>query len=109
MSAGYSVLWTEVAERDLKEVIAFIAGDNAQNALHVMEKIRDKASELYTFPERGRVVPELQSNGVFVYRELIISPWRLLYRIADRNVYVTAVLDSRRNVEEILLQRLIQS
>ncbi len=110
MSAGYSVLWTEVAERDLKEVIAFIAGDNAQNALHVMEKIRDKASELYTFPERGRVVPELQSNGVFVYRELIISPWRLLYRIADSsNVYITAVLDSRRNVEDILLQRLIHS
>jgi len=110
MSAGYSVLWTEVAERDLREVIAFIAGDNAQNALHVMENIRDKASELYTFPERGRVVPELKSNGVFVYRELIISPWRLLYRIADSsNVYITEVLDSRRNVEEILLQRLFVS
>ncbi len=109
MSAGYSVLWTEVAEKDLREIIAFIAGDNVPNALHVLENIRDKASTLYAFPERGRVVPELQSNGIFIYRELIISPWRLLYRIADRNVYVTAVLDSRRNVEEILLQRLIQS
>ncbi len=109
MSAGYSVLWTEVAERDLREIIAFIAGDNVQNALRVLENIMDKASALYTFPERGRVVPELQSNGVFIYRELIISPWRLLYRIADSNVYITAVLDSRRNVEEILLQRLIQS
>ena len=109
MSAGYSVLWTEVAEIDLREIITFIAGDNVPNALHVLENIRDKASTLYAFPERGRVVPELQSNGIFIYRELIISPWRLLYRIADRNVYVTAVLDSRRNVEEILLQRLIQS
>ncbi len=109
MSAGYSVLWTEVAEKDLREIITFIAGDNVPNALHVLENIRDKASTLYAFPERGRVVPELQSNGIFIYRELIISPWRLLYRIADRNVYVTAVLDSRRNVEEILLQRLIQS
>ncbi len=109
MSAGYSVLWTEVAEKDLREIIAFIAGDNVPNALHVLENIRDKASTLYAFPERGRVVPELQSSGIFIYRELIISPWRLLYRIADRNVYVTAVLDSRRNVEEILLQRLIQS
>jgi toxin ParE1/3/4 len=109
MSAGYTVLWTEVAERDLREIITFIAGDNVQNALHVLENIRDKASELYTFPERGRVVPELHSNGVFIYRELIISPWRVLYRIADSNIYITAVLDSRRNVEEILLQRLIQS
>ena len=109
MSAGYSVLWAEVAERDLREIITFIAGDNVPNALHVLENVRDKASALYAFPERGRVVPELQSNGIFIYRELIISPWRLLYRIADSNVYVTAVLDSRRNVEEILLQRLIQS
>lgn len=109
MSAGYSVLWTEVAEKDLREIIAFIAGDNVPNALHVLENIRDKASTLYAFPERGRVVPELQSNGIFIYRELIISPWRLLYRITDSNVYITAVLDSRRNVEDILLQRLLQS
>ena len=109
MSAGYSVLWTEVAERDLRQITAFIAGDNVQNALRVLENIRDKDSSLYTFPERGRVVPELQSNGIFIYRELIISPWRLLYRIADSNVYITAVLDSHRNVEDILLQRLIQS
>ncbi len=109
MSAGYSVLWTEVAERDLREIIAFIADDTVQNALHVLENIKTKAAELYAFPERGRVVPELHSCGIFIYRELIVSPWRVLYRIAEGNVYITAVLDSRRNVEDILLHRLIQS
>jgi toxin ParE1/3/4 len=109
MSAVYRVLWTQVAEKDLVEIIAFIAGDNPQNALHVLEKIRDKAASLYISPERGRVVPELHSCGIFVYRELIISSWRLLYRIADSKVYITAVIDSRRNVEDILLHRLIQS
>ncbi|MEI6640198.1 MAG: type II toxin-antitoxin system RelE/ParE family toxin [Chlorobium sp.] len=89
--------------------MTFIAGDKVPNALHVLENIRDKASALYAFPDRSRVVPELHSNGIFIYRELIISPWRLLYRITESNVYITAVLDSRRNVEEILLQRLIQS
>ena len=108
MSAGYRVLWTEVAEKDLREVIAFLAADNPQNALSVLEKIRDKAATLFASPERGRVVPELHSCGIFVYRELMISPWRVLYRIAEHNVYVTAVLDSRRNVEDILLHRLIQ-
>ncbi len=52
MSACYSVLWTEVSERDLREVIAFVASDNVQIALHVLEKIRVKASELYTFHEQ---------------------------------------------------------
>jgi toxin ParE1/3/4 len=109
MSTGYRVLWTEVAERDLREIIVFIAGDTVQNALQVLEKIKDRAAALYISPERGRVVPELQSSGIFVYRELIISLWRVLYRIADSNVYITAVLDSRRNFEDILLHRLIRS
>ena len=106
--SAYSVLWTEVAERDLREIIAFIAGDTVQNAMHVLEKIKDRVAELNTFPERGRVVPELHSCGIFVYRELIVSPWRVLYRIAEGNIYIMAVLDSRRNVEDILLHRLIQ-
>ncbi|NMW22743.1 MAG: type II toxin-antitoxin system RelE/ParE family toxin [Chlorobiaceae bacterium] len=108
MSAGYAVLWTEVAERDLREIIAFIAGDSPQNALHLLEKIKDEAAALYTSPERGRVVPELHSCGIFIYRELINSLWRVLYRIVDSTVYITAVLDSRRNAEDILLHRLIQ-
>uniref|UniRef100_Q3AS05 Plasmid stabilization system n=1 Tax=Chlorobium chlorochromatii (strain CaD3) TaxID=340177 RepID=Q3AS05_CHLCH len=109
MSTSYSVLWTKVAERDIKEIITFIANDNPSNALHVLEKIKDKAAALSMAPERGRIVPELHSKGIFIYRELIISPWRLLYRIANHEVYIMAVLDSHRNVEDILFHRLIQS
>ena len=108
MSAGYAVLWTEVAEKDLTEIITFIAKDNPLNALHVLEKIKLKAAALYLSPERGRVIPELYARGIYIYRELIISRWRLMYRIVDSNVYITAVIDSRRNVEDILLYRLIQ-
>ena len=108
MIAGYAVLWTEVAERDLREIITFIASDDLVNASHVLEKIKNKAAALYISPDRGRVIPELHARGIFIYRELIIPPWRLVYRIAESNVYITAVLDGRRNVEDILLNRLIQ-
>jgi len=108
MSAGCRVLWTAVAESDLREIVMFIARDSPANALTVLNKIRERASTLYASPERGRIVPELHAEGIVIYRELIISPWRLLYRIADGIVYVSAVIDSRRNVEDILLQRLIK-
>jgi len=108
MSVVYKVLWTHAAERDLGDITAFIASDNPQNALHVLEKIRNKAASLYSLPEQGRIVSELHSNGIFIYRELIISPWRLLSRIAESNAYVMALLDGRRNVEDILLNRLVQ-
>ncbi len=107
MNPKYKVVWTNVAENDLKEIIDFISIDSPQNALKILKSIKQKASNLYTLPERGRIVPELQGQGIFQYRELIIPPWRLMYRIAERKVYVLSVIDSRRNVEDILLARLV--
>ncbi|MCK4504922.1 MAG: type II toxin-antitoxin system RelE/ParE family toxin, partial [Candidatus Aegiribacteria sp.] len=80
--------------------------DNPSNALEIFQKIKQRASTLYTFPERGRVVQELQDQSILIYRELVVPPWRMIYRISDNIVYVLSVLDSRRNVEDILLKRL---
>ncbi len=67
--------------------------------------IKDKASSLKQKPERGRVDPELQDQGILLYRELIVFPWRIIYRISDRKVYILSGLDSRQNVEDILLKK----
>ena len=108
MNPKYQVIWATVAENDLREIIGFIAVESPGNALTLLKKIKERASNLYTLPERGRVVPELQDQGISQYRELIISPWRLIYRVAEHEVSVLSVIDSRRNVEDILLKRLIQ-
>jgi toxin ParE1/3/4 len=107
MNLKYEIIWTNVAENDLINIIEYISVDSPQNALRILEKIRQKASSLYTLPERGRIVPELQDQGIFQYRELVIPPWRLTYRIADRKIFVMSVIDSRQNVEDVLLNRLI--
>ena len=46
MIAGYAVLWTEVAERDLREIITFIASDDLVNASHVLEKIKHNLKKI---------------------------------------------------------------
>jgi addiction module RelE/StbE family toxin len=107
MSSKHNVTWANVAENDLKNIIEYIAEDSPQDALKILNKIRQKASDLYTLPERGRIVPELQDQGLFQFRELIIPPWRLIYRISERKIFVLSVIDSRRNVEDILLKRLL--
>ena len=106
MNLEYKVIWTDTAENDLKEIIEFISIDSPRNALNILRMIKQKASDLYSLPERGRIVPELQSQGILQYREIIIPPWRLMYRITEREIYVLTVIDSRRNVEDILLARL---
>jgi len=108
MSKKYKVEWAAVAEGDLKQIIDYIAMDSPGNALQILEKIRHKASALYTLPERGRVVPELQGQGINIYRELIVNPWRIVYRITDTTVYILSINDSRQNVEDILLNRFLK-
>jgi len=107
MSSKYSVIWANVAEKDLKNIIEYIADESPQNALKILKKIKKQASDLYILPERGRIVPELQDQGILQFRELIISPWRLIYRISGQKIFVLSVIDSRRNVEDILLMRFI--
>lgn len=108
MKQAYSVLWTAVAEHDLNEIITYIAQDNVSHAESILRTITKSASRLQHSPKRGRILPELRTHGITVYRELIIAPWRLIYRISDRTVLVLALLDSRRNIEDLLLQRLLQ-
>ena len=107
MNPKYKVVWTNVAENDLKKIIDFISIDSPQNALKLLKSIKQKASNLYTIPERGRIAPELQGQGILQYRELIIPAWRLMYRFDELEVYVLSVIDSRRNVEDVLLARLV--
>ncbi len=106
MKKSYDVRWSKTSARDLTDIIEYIAGDSPSYAHQVFKGIKRKASSLYTCPDRGRIVPELQDQGITQYRELIIAPWRIIYRISERNVYVLSVLDSRRNMEDILLKRL---
>jgi plasmid stabilization system protein ParE len=105
----YEIVWSAIAENDLKSIIETIAGDSPVDALRIFGQLKQKASGLYTFPERGRIVPELRDHGILQYRELIVPPWRILYRISEKQVYVLSVLDSCQNIEDILLNRLIRS
>jgi toxin ParE1/3/4 len=107
MSRNYTVRWTATAEHDLDSITGFVAEDSLDEALKILERMRKKAFGLRVLPERGRVVPELKEQGIILYREIIIAPWRMIFRISGETVYVLAVLDARRNLEDILLERFI--
>ncbi len=105
MKKEYEVIWANTAENDLLKILEYIAQDSPATALKILKKIKTQVSELYHSPERCRIVPELYENGITQYREMIIKPWRVMYRIHGLTVYVLSVLDSRQNIEDILLKR----
>ena len=103
---SFQVLWTHTAQQDLGEIIEYIAQDSVVSALEILHKLESKASLLLTLPNRGRIVPELLHTGISQYRELISTPWRIVYRVESRQVLIMAVLDSRRDLQTVLLNRL---
>jgi len=108
MKKSYEVRWSETSENDLISIVQCIADDNPYQAYEIFKSIQEQASNLRVFLNRGRIVPELLEQGVTQYRELIIPPWRIMYRFSENDVYVLSVLDSRQNVEDILLRRLTE-
>ncbi|MDR1453569.1 MAG: type II toxin-antitoxin system RelE/ParE family toxin, partial [Candidatus Margulisbacteria bacterium] len=59
------------------------------------------------FPFRGKVSAELESIGITDIYELVEAPWKIYYRIKAGQVVIVLVLDSRRNLEETLIDKII--
>ena len=102
------VRWAETARGDLNLIVDYIADDSVENAIAVLDLLEQRAHSLSLAAERGRVVPELRAVDVHHYRELIERPWRIIYRIECDQVVVLAVLDGRRDLRSLLLERLLR-
>ena len=107
MKKSHEVLWAAVAENDLLGILVLIAEEHPGNAAKILSKIKTRTAKLEHHPMQGRVVPELLSQGISLYREIVITPWRVIYKIERDRVYIVSVIDSRRNVEDVLLARLL--
>lgn len=105
----FRVRWAEVAVRDLEEIVSYVAVDSQANAILMLERIEGRAASLESSPTRGRVVPELAHFGMRTWRELVVRPHRLVYRIEGDTVTVLAVFDGRRDLEDVLLERLLRT
>jgi toxin ParE1/3/4 len=104
----YSVTVTQTAEDDMDEIILYIAEDNTTMALKILDRLQKAIDSLKYFPERGRRVPELLDRNIKEYRELIETPWRIIYKVENNDVYVITVIDGRRNVQDLLTKKLIK-
>ncbi|MEA2017636.1 MAG: type II toxin-antitoxin system RelE/ParE family toxin, partial [Campylobacterota bacterium] len=84
----FEVIWTKNAEFDLELIIEYIKTDSFDTAKKILFEIKNECNNLYSFPERKRVVPELQQIGILKYREIIHKRWRIIYKIDNTKVFV---------------------
>ncbi|MBI4124650.1 MAG: type II toxin-antitoxin system RelE/ParE family toxin [Deltaproteobacteria bacterium] len=106
MLGSFKVRWSNAAQGDLEGIVETIARDRPKTALKMLRTLRRRASTLNKNPHRGRRVPEFAQIKGLNIREMIISPWRLFYIVQEKVVYVLGLFDSRRDLEEVLFERL---
>ena len=104
----HEVRWTDAARDDLRSIVDYVAEDSPVAAVRCLNRVESLCQGLATQPGPGRVVPELGAVGISIYRELIERPWRIVYRHDDKLVHVLAVLDARRDLSSLLLERLVR-
>jgi len=106
----FAVLLTSDAARDLNELYDYIAlHDSPRKADYVLEKIEKVFATLSEFPKRGVHPEELLKLGIREYREAFFKPYRVVYRVMHKKVYVLLIVDGRRDLQSLLQRRLFDA
>ena len=88
-----AIIWSPRALKDLESIRDYIAQDSVRYADLVVARIVSSVERLRNFPESGRVVPELNRPDL---REVIVRPYRVVYRIRDGMVEIATVFRATR-------------
>ena len=105
----YEVLITQDAENDIFAIYDYIFRSDGENkASYVFQKLKETCLSLISFPDRGRIPPELERINVFNYKETHFKPYRIIYQIIEKKVYIHCVFDGRRDLQEVLENRLFR-
>ena len=97
------------AEDDIFELYKYILeNDSQESASYVYEQLRDTINSLEEYPERGHYPPELERIGVTGFLEIHFKPYRIIYEIDGRQVFIHAVLDGRRDIQSLLERRMFR-
>ncbi len=104
----YEVLLTEGAEQDLESIYDYIAEfDCKANADYVLDRLLEIVESLSAFPERAACPKELVALGIRDYRQTAFKPYRVIYRVMAQKVYIYVIADGRRNMQSLLVRRLL--
>ena len=104
-----NVVWSSSAAHDFDDIVSWILNHHSgRHAESFIDMVDEAVQQVANHPESGRVVPELERQNITKYREAVLTPWRLFYSSERERVVIHAVIDGRRNIEDLLLRRNIR-
>lgn len=108
-SPPFEARLTRGAEDDLEKLYDYLAEQGSQEiADALLDAILDKVDALERFPHRGNAPKELAGLGIRNFRQLVLPPYRIVYRVIGQEVFVLLIADGRRDMQALLERRLLQ-
>lgn len=106
---NYNVFLIADAEEDIIEIYNYVAAhDSVENAEYLLNKLEETCNSLSILPNRGHIPPELERVSLLNYQEIHYKPYRIIYEIVEDYVYVHCILDGRRDIQQLLYERLLR-
>jgi len=94
------IIWTEPALDNLNDIAEYIAVSNPYAAKQLVENVFSKVQRLEQFPDSGRIPEEISKLN---YREVVVNPCRVFYKVDNDSVYILHVLRQERDLRKFLL------
>ena len=100
------IIVSDFAEHDLNEIADYYFSRSPDYIERIISEFEKNVMSLQEHPKSGRIVPELERQGITQYRELIQEYYRIIYEISGKKVIIHTIIDGRRNFEDIIISKL---
>lgn len=96
------VIWSDFAIENLKDIFEYYSINANKKVAHVIRKqILDATQQLKENPESGQRELCLESLEQ-VYRYLVVSNYKIIYRFDDNQIFINDVFDTRQDPNKMI-------
>ena len=82
------IVWSPQAADDLVENNKYIARENPEAAIAIVNNIYESRNRIKKFPSQGRVVPEIGQKDI---REVFCGSYRIIYQIEAKRILILTI------------------
>lgn len=101
----YKIRYTQDAVDALDTIFDYVAIENREAALRMLQRFRRRIERLSTTPYMGAAVPVKNPNySTDGYRYMSVPPYLVFYRVEAKEVRIANIFHSRQNWLHLLFQ-----
>ncbi|KAF1028646.1 MAG: hypothetical protein GAK37_02126 [Pseudomonas sp.] len=106
---SFRVVVLHSAKNNLKEIKFYVTRQfSTLTWQHTYESLKHSLRQLESQPYAGSIPEEIEKLNLSQYRQVVCGMNRIIYEVRDKTVYVHIIVDTRKNLQAVLLKNLTQ-